>query len=751
LDGPPAAGSTGDIVKRFAVLTLGLGGPSVKPERSSTLLSRHRTALEWVALGVVLLAVTGSLALGLRLSRQAIESAELSRLEHQAHIVEQMLGTRLQATVNALDALRADVPALRAEAEGTARLGERMQVMVSSMAGVRTFLLVDASGRCTASNRRELLGTDFREGERYRTMSGHPDRATLYVSPPFMTPLGHWALSLGRVLLDARGGFDGYLLAIIDPEYFQLLLDSTRYAPDMTATMIHSGGKIVYRLPPLEGAAGMDLSERPESGFNLHLRSGREVSSWTTQLTTSGREALVVLRSIRPAGSTSDGYLVASFSREASALYAPWDKEVRDQGLALGVFGLATGLGLHVLQRRRADRRRQEAARLVLQAQIAESQKLESIGRLAGGVAHDFNNLLTIILSAGSEALGDARQGRPSDQGLMEELLAAAGRAADLTRQLLTFARKQVIAPVTLDLNEQLRSSQKLLRRVFGEEVQVVERLEADLWPVRCDPGLFSQLILNLAVNARDAMTGDGTLTLSTANRTVGPGDPAREPAMPPGDYVRLQVEDSGAGMTPEVMAHLYEPFFTTKEPGRGTGLGLSTVYGIVKQSGAHIGVRSAPGHGTSFEIWFPREAEPPAPPPPAAAVPEGGRETILVVEDEQAVRAVVAHSLRAGGYRVLEASGIEEALAHVEAERGALDLLLTDVVMPRTRGPEVARQLRSRRPGLRVLYMSGHAQDAIGRQGVLEEGLDFVAKPFTPDALRARVRQVLDRPAHAT
>jgi signal transduction histidine kinase len=721
----------------------------VENEGSSGRERPPRRGLEWAALAALLAVAVGLTALELGAARREIEQAQRTRLEHQASIVDRMLSTRLAATAGALDLLRADLPEHRARPDGMARLGEQMKAMVASTAGIRTFLLVDARGVAVASNREELLGIDFHEGERYRAIRAAPDPKRLYLSPPFMTPLKNWALSLGRAVLDERGRFDGYLLAIIDPEYWQLLLDSTRYAPDMAVGMVHGGGKVIYRVPDPQGAVGMDLSARPDTSFSRHVASGRDMSTEVGPLPSNGKEALGVLRTVRPAQVGADGFLVAGFSRDPEVYLAPWRRAVRDRLAVLVVLGAAASAGLHLWQRRRLDRWRRAQARAAQQAQAAESQKLESIGRLAGGVAHDFNNLLTIILASGGEARAAARQGRPADPELLDEVLGAAGRAAELTRQLLAFARKQAIAPVTLDLNEQLRASQKLLRRVIGEEIQVVEQLQPGIWPVRCDPGLLGQVVLNLSVNARDAMPGGGTLTVSTANVTVPPGEAVPEAGVHPGDYVALRVADTGSGMPPEVTAHLFEPFFTTKAPGRGTGLGLSTVYGIVKQSGAHIGVQSAPGRGTAFEILFPRCEPAPPPAPDAEAADPGGHETVLVVEDEPGVRSAVAGTLRAAGYQVLEAADAAQALAQAGAA-GRLDLLITDVVMPWMRGEEVARLVAQRHPGVPVIFMSGHPLREEGSPAPGPAGGDFLPKPFPPEALRARVRAALDRKAPA-
>ena len=390
--------------------------------------------------------------------------------------------------------------------------------------------------------------------------------------------------------------------------------------------------------------------------------------------------------------------------------------------------------------------KRAEEERERLKSRLHRAAKMEAIGQLAGGIAHDFNNLLTVILS-GAEALRhDSALGLPTDTDVVGEIAGAGDRARDLTRQLLAFARRQVIAPVPLDLNALLRSSEKLLRRVLGEDVELTVTVQPDLWHVRCDPGQVEQVVLNLAVNARDAMPGGGKLTLSTANVEVDERLTASRPWMHPGSYVKLAIRDSGQGMSPEVKAHLFEPFFTTKPVGKGTGLGLATVYGIVKQNDGYILVESEPGQGTKLELFFPRmtgtpvEASPPAP-----AIAPRGTETVLVVEDEPAVREVTVRCLRSGGYRVLVARDGQEALEIAARELGRLHLLVTDVVMPGMDGRALANELRRDHLALRVLYVSGYSEEVIAKRGVLEPGVELLPKPFTPSSLLARVRAVLD------
>ncbi len=385
----------------------------------------------------------------------------------------------------------------------------------------------------------------------------------------------------------------------------------------------------------------------------------------------------------------------------------------------------------------------------VLEQQFWQAQKLEGIGRLAGGVAHDFNNLLTVILSGVEELKRIGAAGAPATAELAEEIGAAGERARDLTQQLLAFARKQVIAPVPLDLGQVVRRLEKLLRRLLGEDVTLVTGLEPGLWPIRCDPGQLEQLVLNLAVNARDAMPGGGTLSMEATNVEVGPELAADHPGMTQGPHVHLSVHDSGQGMTPEVRARIFEPFFTTKETGKGTGLGLATVYGIVRQSEGFIAVESRPGGGTTFDLWFAR-----APAAARAAVarddqePAGGSETVLVVEDDPQVRAVTVRTLRAAGYRVLGAAEGAEAMALSARARDRIQLLVTDVVMPGLSGRAVAEALARAQPGLRVLYVSGHTGEAIAERGVVGDGVALLQKPFTPAGLLRRVRAVLDAQA---
>lgn len=381
-----------------------------------------------------------------------------------------------------------------------------------------------------------------------------------------------------------------------------------------------------------------------------------------------------------------------------------------------------------------------------MEEQLRQSQKMEAVGQLAGGVAHDFNNLLTVINGYGELLLERLDAADPLRE-LVSEMTDAGERAASLTRQLLAFSRKQVLTPTVLDLNAVVVELERMLRRVIGEDIRLVSSLQPQLGYVKVDRGQLEQVILNLAVNARDAMPRGGQLALYTHNVELDENYTRSHSYTRPGPYVVLSVSDSGHGMTAEVQARIFEPFFTTKGPGKGTGLGLATVYGIVKQSGGSIEVFSQPDAGTTFEIYLPRVDQMPLSDKPNSGVRRipSGNETLLLVEDEDAVRSLSKIILRQSGYTVLEASNADEALALARRHTATIHLLVTDVVMPELGGRELAEQLSVLHPEMRVLYASGYTDDAVVRHGVSEAEVNFLQKPFTPLALAIKVREILD------
>jgi PAS domain S-box-containing protein len=381
-----------------------------------------------------------------------------------------------------------------------------------------------------------------------------------------------------------------------------------------------------------------------------------------------------------------------------------------------------------------------------MEERLRQSQKMEAIGTLAGGVAHDFNNLLMVIAGYGS-VLNEALAGEPKLRGHVEQIQKASERAASLTRQLLAFSRKQTIQPVPLSLNSAVSGVEKLLRRLIGENIAIVTRLGPELGSVRADAGQIEQVILNLAVNARDAMPDGGKLTLETGHREIGAGRNGQMDAIKPGRYAELSVSDTGIGMDDRIQAHVFEPYFTTKPSGKGTGLGLSTVYGIVQQAGGHITFSSKPREGTTFRILFPRidSVQSPGSASEFSEASYSGEETVLLAEDEPAVCDLVRAILSSRGYTVLSARLPQEAERISETHKGKIDLLLTDVIMPGMSGAELSKRIGKRIPGIKILFMSGYIDDSVVRQGISENDTAFLQKPFTPLSLAKKVREVLD------
>jgi len=394
--------------------------------------------------------------------------------------------------------------------------------------------------------------------------------------------------------------------------------------------------------------------------------------------------------------------------------------------------------------------KRAEADKARVEDQLRQAQKLESVGRLAAGVAHDFNNLLTVINGYSRLLLGSLKAGDPLRDGL-EEIHKAGERAAGLTQQLLAFSRKQILQPRVLNLNCVVEEMRPMLERLMGENVEVCVRLDAEATTIRADPNQLEQVVMNLAVNSRDAMPRGGKLSIETGFVKWGESHIQSRPGAHAGCYVTLAVSDTGEGMSEETRGHVFEPFFTTKEVGKGTGLGLSTIHGIVEQSGGYVEAVSELGRGTTFKIYMPRVVDAQADSEkPEAQAAMGGKETVLVVEDQAVVRRYAAAALGGYGYRVIEAENADEALLVCERESGRIDLILTDVVMPGLSGGELADRLKKRRPGIKVLFMSGYTDDTIVHQGVLENVAEFIQKPFGPDELAVKVREMLMAPGRA-
>lgn len=431
-------------------------------------------------------------------------------------------------------------------------------------------------------------------------------------------------------------------------------------------------------------------------------------------------------RFLRKDGSVVWGYVIGSLVRDAG-------------GSPLYVVGMVEDI---------TPRKQFEEALHQSEEQLRQMQRMEAVGRLAGGIAHDFNNMLAVISGYSELLLQIAGPDSALAPGL-EEIRRAAERSASLTRQLLAFSRKQVLDPQVLDLRAIVGDMERLLRRLIGEDIQFLIRLPEELGRVSADAGQIEQVVMNLVVNARDAMPEGGTITISAADVDADAAN-ARPTAVPAGEYVRLTVRDTGCGIDPLILPHVLEPFFTTKEHGRGTGLGLSTVFGIVQQSGGHLHIETEPGRGTTFHVYLPRVSAAVTRQQARAEDSPSGSETILLVEDEDMVRGLAREVLGGLGYEVLEAASAAEALRLFAAYRGPIHLLLTDVIMPGESGRELAERLVESRPGLKVLYMSGYAEDAVLRHGVSAQHGRVLQKPFTPALLARRVRDALG-PAQGT
>lgn len=410
-----------------------------------------------------------------------------------------------------------------------------------------------------------------------------------------------------------------------------------------------------------------------------------------------------------------------------------------------GRLASAVRRAIHDSEERKKRQEAEEALRRS-EEQVRQIQKLEAIGQLAGGVAHDFNNLLTIINGRSQLMMAKFQPEDPFRKEL-ELIYKTGARAANLTRQLLAFSRKQVLQPRILDLNAVVSDITKMLRRLIGEDIELSLVLQPGLGHVKADPGQVEQVIMNLSVNARDAMPNGGKLTIETSNVDLIKKNAEDPVEMTPGAYVMFSVMDNGVGMDAETQKRAFEPFFTTKGVGKGTGLGLSTVYGIVKQSGGHIGFDSEPGKGTDFKIYLPRveAALDSSAMKSASTLLSSGRETILVVEDEDEIRWLIQEVLHSFGYTVIQASNGRQALEFASQHTGPIDLLLTDIVMPEMGGRDLAAKLLAMRPTLRVLFMSGYTSDALVKQGIQEQQIAILEKPFAPDVLSHKIRELLN------
>ena len=637
------------------------------------------------------------------------------------------------------------------EAESALR-HERNQVRQYLDTAAVILLVLDLNGHVTRANRYacsflgwtedELIGRDWFETclpERTRdamrkTFDGLLDGDLSVVENPVLVRSGEERLVEWRItgIRDDVGQMVGTLNSGTDVTERQHALGALRTAEERMRFALDAANVGVWDLDLTTGALQLQWSDILEAQHGLSPGGfAGTLKSFVAHVHPGDRRAVLeaMARSDR-AG--------ADFSVEYRALWADgtvrWLKAAgRIHFGEHGERARCVGISLDLTERR------------ALEAQYQQAQKMEAVGRLAGGVAHDFNNLLTAILGYSELLLADLDRS-DSRYGDIAEIQKAGTRASGLTRQLLTFSRKQVVQPTLLDLNVVVAGMQEMLERLIGEDIRIVLRLWPERTTIEADRGQIEQVVMNLALNARDAMPTGGTLTIETANVELDDDQAARH-ALTAGLHVMLAVTDTGTGITAEALAHMFEPFFTTKEPDKGTGLGLATVHGIVTRSGGNVDVRSEAGNGTAFTVYLPRAdavkrvAEPP-PPPAARRRTEG--QTVLVVDDAEGIRNLTRRLLERQGYRVLLAADAGEAHRLFE-QHPSIDLLLTDVVMPGTSGPQLVRQLVERRPALKVVYMSGYTDDAIIRHGLLDPANALLHKPFTAATLGPRVRDALD------
>ena len=619
-----------------------------------------------------------------------------------------------------------------------AELHDRLKLMATAVVDIQSLWVFDANGGAIASSTNYPVPPFNNSDRDYFQAQLHPNAGT-YIGKVLTTKLtGDVFFSISRRRVRTDASFAGVTAVAVLPSAFENFYRPLARETVASFAMIRADGAVLARYP-IATTPGIMLDEN--SGFRRTIAAQPGGGKYTT---VSGVDGIERRFSVRRLG---DLPVYATASLEYSTIRGEWLWWMGKQ-LAFGIPTVLLLLALEYITLRRTDEFYLEVTRRELAESTArQSQKMEAVGQLTGGIAHDFNNLLTIIIG-NLESLG--RQ-LPEGSKLHRKLLNAmtgAERAAQLTHRLLAFSRRQPLDPKPIDANELISRASELLSRSLGEQVQLETVRGAGLWMTEVDPAELEGSIINLAINARDAMPHGGKITVETSNAFLDDAYCDQHQGVSPGQYVMIAVTDNGSGMSPQTIEHAFEPFFTTKEPGLGTGLGLSQVYGFVKQSSGHIGIYSEIGHGTTVKMYLPRSYE--TPPDGAQSVSSeikrGNREVILVVEDDAAVRNYVLELLLELNYDARAAEGGEAAAAILNDEGQKIDLLLTDVVMPGMNGRQVAELAMAKRPGLRVLYMTGYSRDAIVHQGRLDAGVSLIQKPLTELDLSIRIRSLLDR-----
>jgi len=829
---------------------------------------------QWLLIAAVLLLIGSTVGLSLFTEHNSIDAGERQRLVVQAKVINDNLGAQLHATNHALESIRSDLPALTGRADGKELINRRLQAMSDSMLGMRTLQVLDAEGMTIASNRKELIGRDFHEREYFQTARQGRSADMLYVSSPYKTFIGVFAITMAKAVLNVRGEFAGAIAATLEPEYFKTLLESVNYAPDMRSSLIHSEGKVLLTVPDTQGVAGIDLSMKPGAFFAEHVKSGQPTSVFAGVVPTTGDVRLAVFRSMQTVEPPMDKSLVVVVSRQMQSIFAPWRKNVYQDGVMFGILVLISAMGLYFYQRRQqaydrllvreegerklseerlreseqryrglfdeaneglmimtedgklsevnqafavmhgytqdelrrmdiseldilknhtiesraetvrriqsgevvrfevehlhkdghvfplnvttsmirlngrqyylafhqdmTERKQAEATRTLLEAQLRESQKMQALGTLAGGVAHDFNNVLAVI--AGNAELVRQDVG-PEHVALksLEEIDKASRRAKALVQQILAFGRRQTTERKVMSLEPVVQEAAGFLRSTIPAGLRLNVECAPDAPAVLVDATQIEQVLLNLGGNAWHAIEGQARPGLIEIRLDAEVRGDLR--------FAALSVCDNGQGMDEATRARIFEPFFTTKPVDKGTGLGLSVVYGIAQAHEAGIEVRSTPGEGTTFVIRF-AAAQPSAASAPVKnkyAVDTDAGETlalqlegkrVLYVDDDESIVSLMTRLLGRRGYRVTGYTDPREAVAAVKAAPDQFDLAVTDYNMPGMSGLEVARALRAIRFDLPIVMASGYITDELRVQAPVAGVNELVFKPNTVDEL---------------
>lgn len=645
-----------------------------------------------------------------------------------------ILGAHLERTMGAIDARLSQIVVQSERLGGPAGpRGPWQAVLQATHAGATTvgsLSVIDADGVIRQSTLEQMVGQTRRDGAIYESLRD-TDAPDIVAEGPFVSPYNDQTLvAFGKRIVSANGEVRGAVVATFAAESLRAFYASIDTESGQVR-MLHSSGAVLLEEPQLGGAAYRDeaVLTAVASGERRGVFGGPIVAGGPPMIT-----------SYAVAG---DSGLIVAVSLGQEQALAAWRQEALVGGLILGGLLIALALAVSQMLRQLEAREAAETALLKQQQRFSEAQRLESLGQLTGGVAHDFNNLLTVIVGSADSLLNRvSAELRPR----VDAILYAADNATALIKQLLAFSRRQALQLTPVDMNATVAAMDDMLRRSLGARVETEFVLAPNLWRAYADRAQIESALLNLAINARDAMPEGGKLTIETHNAHLDAHYAAQNPEVTPGDYVALAVTDTGSGMSPEVRERAVEPFFTTKEVGKGSGLGLSMIYGFARQSKGHVKIYSEVGRGTTVRLYLPRAGHGEQDlAVPIDAATEGGTETILVVEDDAQVRELASTSLRERGYTVIEATNGHEAVVVLDAD-GHIDLVLTDMVMPGAMtGKEVAEHALQVRPGMKVLFTSGYADASVMRNGLVKAGARFLSKPYRSGQLAATVRALLD------